>query len=155
MPREWLPAGLPASVDALSAPPAADSAVTLLWAFRTNDTFSCQSFDYVMRRLQGTHAAALPLAAVHVGGPSGEEVAEQFFRSRRIRVAHQVTVAPRRFRREFEDPGLPALMVVRGKRIEWSSTLPQGVSTPEQVDSVVRRALRAVPARRASRGAAG
>lgn len=142
IPGEWLPAPLPASASALVA---ADSTVTLLWAFRTNDTFSCQAFDYVIRRLQGTHAASLPFAAVHVGTPSGEAIAEQFFRSRRIRVTHRVTVAPRRFRREFVDPGLPSLMVVRGGRIAWSSALPQGVATPEQVDSVVRRALRAVP----------
>lgn len=140
VPREWLPA--PAAV---SASFAGGAEVTLLWAFRTNDTFSCQTFDYVIRRLQGTHAGALPLATVHVGTPAGEGIADEFFRARRLRVAHRVTLSPRRFRRDFADPGLPSLMVVREGRIVWSSSLPQGVATEAQVDSVVRQALRAVP----------
>lgn len=150
VPREWLPVSAPAA--GLAAPPAGDAGVALLWVFRTDDTFTCQAFDYVIRRLQGTHAGALPFAAVHVGTPAGEGIAEAFFRARRLRVAHRVTVAPARFRRAFVDPGLPALLVVREGRIVWSSSLPRGVATEAQVDSVVRQALGAVPARRGEAG---
>lgn len=116
---------------------AADSQVILVWLFRTADCLTCQSLDYAVRRIQA-RAEAPPFVAVHVGRHDQEEVPRHFFRSRRIRVASLVTVSPREFRAAAGETPLPALLVTSGRRVAWTSALPQGVATAEQLDSLVR-----------------
>ncbi|MCA1791506.1 MAG: hypothetical protein LC667_17155 [Thioalkalivibrio sp.] len=110
----------------------------LVWVFRTADCLTCQSFDYAVRRLQSTYGDSLPFFAVHVGEPAREQVPRSFFLARRIRVARTVTLSPRQFSRYYRDTGLPALLVVRGSTVVWSSSLPSGVVNASQLDSLVQ-----------------
>jgi hypothetical protein len=133
VPREWLPLA--------QAEAGAGSAETsLVWVFRTRDCMTCQSFDYTIRRLQAIYRDSVPFAAVHVGTKAEASVPEAFFTSRRIKVSRSSRHSPREFDRRFPGAALPSLLVVREGRIVWSSVLPQGVSTSEQVDSIVRAA---------------
>jgi hypothetical protein len=130
VPAEWLTAG--------GAPAVPAGQTTLVWVFRTDDCLTCQSFDYAVRRLQATYGDSLPFVAVHVGDAARERVPRSFFRARRIQVARSVTLSPRRFRRSHRETGLPALLVVRGSTVAWSSALPAGVANAGQLDSLVQ-----------------
>lgn len=127
VPAEWI-----------ARPGAFAQSTTLVWLFRTDDCLTCQSFDYAVRRLQAIYGDSVPFVAVHIGDASREQVPRSFFRSRRISVARLITVPPRSFRRSDREGKLPALLVVHGRRVVWTSTLPQGVATAAQVDSIVR-----------------
>ena len=130
VPAEWLTAG--------GAPAMPARQTTLVWVFRTDDCLSCQSFDYAVRRLQATYGDSVPFVAVHVGDAAREQVPRSFFRARRIQVARSVTLSPRRFSRSYRETGLPALLVVRGSTVAWSSSLPSGVASAAQLDSLVQ-----------------
>ncbi len=137
VPAEWLvPDDKPAS---------AAGRTHLVWVFRTADCLSCQSFDYAVRRLQSTYGDSLPLVAVHVGEVSRAQVPQSFFRARRIRISRTITLSPRQFGRRYGDGGLPALLVVRGSTVAWSSALPAGVANATQLDSLVQRVRVHVP----------
>ncbi|HEX2209767.1 MAG TPA: hypothetical protein VHG93_18950 [Longimicrobium sp.] len=135
VPESWL----------TGAPATADSQVVLVWLFRTADCLTCQSLDYAIRRIQAGGDAP-PFAAVHVGRTDGESVPRHFFRGRRIRVASLVTVSPGEFRGAAGSTPLPALLVTRGRRVAWTSALPRGVTTAEQLDSLIQDVRGAVAA---------
>ncbi|HLM68795.1 MAG TPA: hypothetical protein VK358_14745 [Longimicrobium sp.] len=127
-----------------AAPAGADAQTRLVWVFRTADCLSCQSFDYAVRRLQSTYGDSLPFVAVHVGDAEREQVPRSFFRARRIQVARTLTLPPRQFSRRYRDTGLPALLVVRGSTVAWSSSLPAGVADAAQMDSLIQDVRRKV-----------
>jgi hypothetical protein len=93
----------------------------VVWVFRPEDCLSCPDVDYPLRRLQARHGAAVPFVAVHVGGRHRDTLAASFFRQRRVAVRRALTVDPRDFRREFGEPPLPALYVVRDGKVRWAS----------------------------------
>jgi hypothetical protein len=137
LPAEWLSAGNDARV------PVAGAGV--VWVFRTADCLSCQSIDYVVRRLTAAHGDSLRVLAIHIGDEAGRSVVDRFITSRRVALDALTTVSPREFSRHFRSTALPALLVVQGDRVEWSSAIPQGVAELTQIDSVVR-AVRLRPA---------
>jgi hypothetical protein len=145
VPREWLP--LPGG-DAGTVSPG----TALVWVFRTRDCMTCQSFDYTIRRLQAIYRDSVPFAAAHVGTEPEASVPEAFFTSRRIKVSRSSRHSPREFDRRFPGAALPALLVVREGHIVWSSVLPQGISTSEQVDSIIRAARAAASGQGSSVG---
>lgn len=110
----------------------------MAWLFRTEDCLSCDSFDYAVRRSQASLPLAVPLVAVHVGSVGDEQVPRSFFAARRIRVDRHLTVTPREFRRMAGASALPAVVLVKEGRIAWTSSVPQGVSTPAQFEGLVR-----------------
>jgi hypothetical protein len=136
LPSDWLAE--------TAAPVAAGAQTSLVWVFRTADCLSCQSFDYAVRRLQTTYGDSLPFVAVHVGEAESEQVPRSFFRARRIQVARTLILSPRQFSRRYRDTGLPALLVVRGSTVAWSSSLPDGVANAAQLDSLIRDVRRKV-----------
>lgn len=137
VPAEWLATG--GTSGSAAAP------TQLVWVFRTADCLSCQSFDYAVRRLQSAYGDSLPLVAVHVGETSRAQVPGSFFRARRIRISRTTTLSPRQFGRRYGDAGLPALLVVRGSTVVWSSALPSGVANATQLDSLIQRVRAHVP----------
>lgn len=137
LPPEWLAAG--------DAAGSAAKETRLVWVFRTADCLSCQSFDYAVRRLQAVYGDSLSLVAVHVGETARAQVPRSFFRARRIQVDRTVTLSPRQFEGRYGNTALPALLVVRGSTVAWSSTLPAGVANAAQLDSLVRQVRRHVP----------
>lgn len=121
----------------------------VVWVFRSEDCLSCPDVDYPLRRLQARHGTEIPFVAVHVGGRHRESLAASFFRERRVAVRRAVTLDPRDFRREFGDPPLPALYVVEGGKVRWTSA-GQGTGSYRtmQLDTLVQSLL-ADDARRA------
>lgn len=136
LPAEWLAAEAPSG--------SAAGETRLVWVFRTADCLSCQSFDYAVRRLQAAYGDSLPLVAVHVGEAARAQVPRSFFKARRVQVDRTVTLPPRRFEERYGGTALPALLVVRGNTVAWSSTLPAGVADAVQLDSLVRHVRRHV-----------
>lgn len=135
VPAEWLP------------PAGAAGGTPLVWVFRTADCLQCQGLDYPLRRLQASHGGVVPLVAVHVGAEADTALVRAFFAQRRLRVARLVTLSPRRFRRAFPGAELPALYLVRGGEVAWTSTArPVPGAGPVRLDSVVS-ALRAASPR--------
>lgn len=129
LPAEWLPS--PDKVDRSSHRPA------IVWVFRTSDCLSCQSIDYIVRRLYAAHGDSLPIMAVHVGDEAGRVLVDRFLTSRRVALDAVVTVPPREFAARFAATALPVLLVVDDGVVRWSSAVPQGVSQLAQIDSVV------------------
>lgn len=117
----------------------------VVWVFRTEDCLSCQSLDYSLRRLQRTRGDRVSLVAVHVGRTADAGIPAAFFASRRVRTSAAIDVTPRRFRRQFGDVTLPALLLVRGDTIVWSSTAPgQPRLTLARIDSLFASTLAGV-----------
>ena len=110
----------------------------MVWVFRTADCLSCQSIDYVVRRLNAAHGDSLRVLAIHIGDQAGRSVVDRFVTTRRVALDGLVTISPREFSRHFRSTALPALLVVGGDRVEWSSAIPRGVAGLAQIDSVVR-----------------
>ena len=137
VPAEWLATGTRSG--------SAVGPTQLVWVFRTADCLSCQAFDYAVRRLQATYDDSLPLVAVPVGQTSRDQVPRSFFRARRIRISRTITLSPRQFSRRYGDSGLPALLVVRGSTVVWSSALPAGVANATQLDSLIQHVRTHVP----------
>lgn len=122
--------------------PGADTAgnASILWVFRTEDCLTCQNMDYPVRKVQSSFGPSVPLFAVHVGSEEQAAIPQSFFRTRRLRVEQSVNVPLRDFRNEFGDVALPALYVVKGRRILWSSVSDSaGPSGAVQLDTLVRR----------------
>jgi hypothetical protein len=108
-----------------------------VWVFRTSDCLSCQSIDYIVRRLYAAHGDSLPISAVHVGDQTGRVLVDRFLTSRRVALDAVMTVPPREFAARFAATALPALLVVDDGVVRWSSAVPQGVAQLAQIDSVV------------------
>lgn len=137
LPPAWLADGSHAQA------PAAGTGV--VWVFRTADCLSCQSIDYVVRRLSAAHGDSLRVLAIHIGDQAGRSVVDRFIAGRRVGLDGLITISPREFSRHFRSTALPALLVVGGDRVEWSSAIPQGVAELAQIDSVVRAVRARVP----------
>lgn len=129
LPDEWL------SSPGRAVHPIDGAAV--VWVFRTSDCLSCQSIDYIVRRLYAAHGDSLPISAVHVGDPAGRALVDRFLTSRRVALNAVVTVPPREFAARFTPTALPVLLVVDDGVVGWSSAVPQGVAQLAQIDSVV------------------
>lgn len=118
----------------------------VLWVFRSEDCLGCPDVDYPLRRVQARFGEEVPFVAVHVGGRHRDTLAASFFRQRRVAVRRALTIDPRDFRREFGDPPLPALYVIRGGKVRWTSG-GQGTESYRtvQLDTLVMGVLIADP----------
>ena len=122
------------------AGPAAGDSTALLWTFRTEDCLSCMAVDYDVRRVQARFGPAVPLIAVHVGRREDSAIPRAYFRTRRLRVDRAVTVSPNEFRRLYPGVALPALALLRGRAIAWSTSSPAGRRAARvQLDTLVQR----------------
>lgn len=92
----------------------------VVWVVRTEDCLTCQEVDYALRRVQARFGGDVPLLVVHVGRARSETIPREFLRSRRVDAAF-LTLSPGAFARRFGDPVVPALHVVDGGVIAWSS----------------------------------
>ena len=142
------PAPPPAFVPAAwaLAGPAAGDTTAILWAFRTEDCLSCMAVDYDVRRVQARFGPAVPLIALHVGSKGESAIPRAYFRTRRVRVDRAVTLPPGEFRARYPGVVLPALYLLQGRRIAWSTASPPGTRVaPIQLDTLVRRLRQGLP----------
>jgi len=103
------------------AGPGAGDTTSLLWAFRTEDCLSCMAVDYDVRRVQARFGPAVPIVALHVGSEGEAAVPEAYFRARRVRIDRTVRVSPGELRKRYPGAVLPALYLVRGRAVVWST----------------------------------
>lgn len=125
------------------AGPAAGDTTAILWAFRTEDCLSCMGVDYDVRRVQARFGPAVPLIALHVGSEGESAIPRAYFRTRRLRVDHTVTLAPGGFRELYPGVALPALFLLQGRRVAWSTAGTR--STRIQLDTLVQRLRQGLP----------
>jgi hypothetical protein len=129
VPAEW----------AASGPTRGDS-TAVLWVFRTEDCLSCMAVDYDVRRVQARFGTAVPLIALHVGHPEQAAIPRAYFRARRLRVDRAVTLPPREFSARYPASPLPALYLLQGRRVVWSTAPRPGArAAPVRLDTLVER----------------
>lgn len=123
-----------------AAGPAPGDSTAVLWAFRTEDCLSCMGVDYDVRRVQARFGAAVPLVALHVGHAEQAAIPRAYFRARRLRVDRTVTLPPGDFRARYGDAVLPALYLLQGRRVVWSTSPRPGQRVAGvQLDTLVQR----------------
>lgn len=120
--------------------PRAGDTTAVLWAFRTEDCLSCMGVDYDVRRVQARFGRSVPVIAIHVGSEEQSAIPRAYFRARRLRVDRTVTVAPGEFGERYPGTSLPALYLLQGRRIVWSTSSSGSTrATPVRLDSLVER----------------
>lgn len=110
----------------------------IVWMATAEDCFSCQAFDYQVRRLQEEFGEALAFTLVHVGPPNDSTVPLNFLRDRRVRIDHVVSLTHAELRATGKASWyLPGLYAVSAGRVVWAASPDETLNPDRPLSSVV------------------
>jgi hypothetical protein len=110
----------------------------LIWLVRTEDMYTCQTYDYEFRRVTADFGDRVRIVVLHVGTESDTEILRRFLTDRRLS-GEVLTIPPALFERRYRREVFPSAHLVVDRTIVWSSS---NLSTERvRLTSVIARHL--------------